>query len=163
MSSQRRNQAKGRGRRVTGAVVAGLTAGIVMSMMMMAYMAMRGQSIWTMPNLIAVMWLGNEVAGGEFAMPTVVGLITHLVTSALMGFIAIPFIKDLPPARTMLAAFAYSVASYPVAFSAVISWANPLMFQRPRMVPMTVAHAVFGIVLGLVWIGWTRIGTQRAA
>lgn len=136
--------------------VAGLVAGIVMSMLMMAYMAIRGNSVWTMPNLISVLWLGEVAAGDEFTTATLVGLITHLITSALMGVIAIPFIANLPPTRTVLVAFAYAVASYPVAFSAVISWANPLMMERTRMIPMTIGHALFGVVLAVVWLALLR-------
>lgn len=146
----------GAGRRIVAAMVAGIAAGIVMSAVMMAYMAARGQSVWRMPNLIAAIWMGEAVAGAELGTPTLVGLITHVATSALMGLIAIPFIKDLSPTRTVLAAFAYAVASYPVAFSAVISWANPLMMEHTHMIPMTIAHCVFGVVLGLVWLGLGR-------
>lgn len=136
--------------RVAAGVLAGTVAGLVMALAMMGYQYARGNSIWTNPNLIAVMWMGKEVAGGQLSLATLVGFLTHMATSALMGWVAIPFIRDLPPWRTMLVAVSYALASYPVVFTLVLTWANPLMFVRAPMVPMTLAHALFGVVLGLV-------------
>lgn len=137
------------------AVVAGLAAGAVMAMFMMAWMAAHSESVWTNPNLIAVMWVGREAALGGFSGATLVGFATHMATSALMGWIALPFVRGLPPARTMRAAFAYALASYPLVFALVLTWANPLMVERTDLVPMTLAHAVFGVVLGAVYL-WLR-------
>jgi hypothetical protein len=143
----------------TGAgVLAGLAAGVVMAMGMMGYTAATGRSVWTMPNLIAVMWVGPGALGGP-TWATVLGFATHLTTSALLGVIALPFIRDLPPGRTKLAAFAYALASYPVAFALVMTWANPLMVERTQLLPMTLAHALFGTILGAVYL---RLRPQRA-
>lgn len=138
--------------RAGAGVVAGLAAGITMAAFMMAWMVASGQSVWTNPNLIAVMWVGREAALGGFSSATVLGFVTHLATSALMGVIALAFIRDLPPARTMLAASAYALASYPFAFAFVMTWANPLMVERTDLIPMTLAHMVFGVVLGAVYL-----------
>lgn len=99
-------------RTIPAALLAGSVAGVVMALFVMTYMAAIGRSVWTNPNLIAVMWLGEEAAESTFSSATVVGFVTHMITSAEMGLIAIPFIRDLPPARTVLVAFAYAVASY---------------------------------------------------
>lgn len=130
------------------ATIARAVAGLVMAMLIMAYMALVGQSIWTTPNLIAVMWLGESAATGAFGVNTMIGFATHMATSMLMGEIAIPFVAGLPAGRTILAALSYALASYPVAIAAVMSWANPLFVDRTDVVPMTVAHAVFGLVFG---------------
>jgi len=134
------------------AVLAGLFAGLVMALAMMGYMKATGHSVWTNPNLIAAMWLGNAAADGRLSLATAVGFATHMVTSAIMGVVAVPFIASLPPLRTLLAAVSYAIASYPVVFAAVISWANPLMVARTELVPMTAAHAPFGLVLGTTYI-----------
>ncbi len=130
-----------------------------MSLAMMGYMRWEGQSVWTEPDLIAAMWMGNDVADGRLTIATLVGFLTHMATSALMGVIAIPFIYKLPPWRTMLAALSYALASYPVAFATVMTWANPLMVERTSLVPMAGAHALFGIVLGAVYL-WLRRGLR---
>ncbi len=135
-----------------GGVIAGTVAGLVMAMGMMAYSVVTNGSPWINPNLIAVMWLGPDVAGGELAAATMLGFATHMATSALMGLVAIPWIYRLPPWRTMLAAFAYALGSYPLAFAVFMTWLNPLMVERAGLVPMTAAHALFGVVLGVVYL-----------
>ncbi|MCA1575238.1 MAG: hypothetical protein LC770_12030 [Acidobacteria bacterium] len=130
-----------------------------MAAAMMGYMHWRGESVRTNPDLIAAMWMGPEVADGRLTLATLVGFMTHMATSALMGVIAVPFIYELPPWRTMLAAFAYALGSYPVAFATVMSWADPVMVERTGLVPMAAAHALFGIVLGAVYL-WLRRGRE---
>ena len=147
--------------RAWAGVLAGFVAGAVMAMGMMAWMAVQGKSVWTNPNLIAVMWTGAPPAAG-FSGATVVGFVTHELTSALMGWIAVPFVRDLPPARTVLAGFAYALASYPLVFALVLTWANPLMVAQTSLVPMTLAHTGFGVVLGGVYL-WLRSGRRAPA
>lgn len=142
-------------------VLAGFVAGAVMAIGMMAWMAATGQSVWTNPNLIAVMWTRMPPISG-FSGATVLGLATHQLTSALMGWIAVPFLRDLPVGRTFLVAVAYAVASYPLVFALVLTWANPLMVAQSGLVPMTTAHAAFGVVLGGVYL-WLRPGRRVPA
>ena len=132
--------------------MAGLVAGAIMAVFMMVWAAAQGESVWMNPNLIAVMWVGRGDALGGFSGATVLGFATHMASSALMGWIAVPFVRDLPPVRTLLAAFAYALASYPLVFALVMTWANPLMVERTDLVPMTLAHSVFGLVLGAVYL-----------
>ncbi len=138
-------------RRPGAGILAGTVAGIVMAMFMMLWMAASGRSIWMNPNLIAVMWTSGHPIG-ELSWATALGFATHMATSALMGWIAVPFIRDLPPSQTLLVAIAYALASYPVVFALVLAWANPLMVQQTSLVPMTFGHAVFGGVLGAVYL-----------
>ncbi len=125
---------------------AGLMAGTVMAMAMMMLALFRNQSIWTMPNLIAAIWLGPDVATGQLGFPTFAGFLTHEVTSTLMGVIALAWVAGLEGRRLLLASLAYALASYPLVFSAVISWANPVMYERTSMIVMTGAHLLYGIV-----------------
>ncbi|MFU8803508.1 MAG: hypothetical protein ACNA8W_06845 [Bradymonadaceae bacterium] len=133
-------------------IIAGLIAGAIMSVAMMAYMASVGMSVWTNPNLVAVMWLGAEVAGPGFSGATILGFITHMAMSALMGLIAVPFILALSPWRTVAISIFYATASYPIVFTLVITWANPMMFETSDTVPMTLAHVLFGVVLGSAYL-----------
>lgn len=139
--------------------VAGCAAGAVMAMGMMVWMVATDRSVWTNPNLIAVMWTGTAPGNG-FSGTTVLGLATHQATSALMGWVAVPFLRDLPPGRTILVAIAYAVASYPLVFALVLTWANPLMVEQTTLVPMAIAHVGFGVVLGGVYL-WLRPRAAR--
>lgn len=137
--------------RYLAGVIAGVLAGTTMSMAMMLLALFRGESVWMLPNLIAAMWLGPNVATGALGLPTAVGLLTHEATSALMGIVAVPFVARLSFKRTLLVSLAYALASYPLVFSLVISWANPLMFQRTSMIQMTWGHLLFGAVFGAAY------------
>lgn len=139
--------------RLAAGAFAGIVAGAVMAMAMMAYMYLTGRSVWTNPDLIAAMWMGNAVANGSFSTATLVGFLTHEATSALMGIIAVPFIRNLSFGRTVLIAVAYALASYPFVFAFILTWANPLMVERSELVPMTAAHILFGLVMGAAYAG----------
>lgn len=133
--------------KLAAGAIAGIIAGTVMAMVMMIYMYLNGRSVWSNPDLIAAMWLGNEVADGSFSLATLIGFLTHEATSALMGIIAVPFIKDLPFGRVIIISIAYALASYPLVFGFILTWANPLMVERAELVPMTFAHIIFGVVM----------------
>ncbi len=138
--------------------IAGLAAGAVMSMAMMLIATLRGESPWALPDLIAAMWLGSDVADGRLGIPTMVGMLTHGATSAMMGIVAVPFVAALPGWRVLPISLAYALASYPLVFSLVMSWANPLMYERVSMIDMTWGHSVFGVVFGVtfLWIARRR-------
>ncbi|MBA3884099.1 MAG: hypothetical protein H0X67_00020 [Acidobacteria bacterium] len=142
--------------------LAGAVAGIVMAAAMMGYMLVRQQSVWTNPNLIAVMWMGPKAASGGFGIATIVGFATHMAASVLMGMMGILFIADLPRGRTVLAALAYVLASYPVAIAFVMTWANPLFVERTQVVPMTMAHIVFGLVYGWTFLALVGRSGRRS-
>ncbi|MBA3297657.1 MAG: hypothetical protein H0U19_12060 [Acidobacteria bacterium] len=146
--------------RVWRAAIAGIVAGIVMAAFMMLYMAVWGDSVWTNPNLIAVMWLGSQVADGQFGWATLIGFTTHMGASALMGMIGLVLILDLPPRRVMTASVTYALASYPVAIAFIMAWANPLFVARTQVLPMTVAHGVFGLTYGAVFLALNRVGAS---
>ncbi len=130
---------------------AGLVAGTVMAMTMMMFAISRHQSIWTMPNLIAAMWFGPAVATGQAGLPTLAGFLTHEVTSTLMGMTALAWVAGLTGRRLFLASLAYALASYPLVFSTVISWANPTMYQRAPMMDLTWGHMIYGMVFAAVY------------
>ena len=129
-----------------------------MSMGMMLIAVLRGDSAWGLPNMIAAMWLGVDVADGGFGVPTMVGMLTHAATSTLMGMVAVPFISGLAGWRVLLVSLAYALASYPLVFSLVMRWANPLMYERAPMIDMTWGHSVFGVTFAtvLLWIRGRR-------
>ena len=136
---------------------AGVVAGMVMAVAMMGWMLVTGRSPWTTPNMISAMWVGEHAALlDSFGGHTILGLATHGATSVLMGLVAVPFIRDLGRVQTLLVSFAYALASYPLVFSLVLRWANPRMVAMSSMLVMTVGHALFGIVMGVVYLRLRR-------
>lgn len=144
--------------------LAGLIAGMVMSAAMMLVALLRDESMWTLPNLIGAMWFEGAMSEG-LGPQAMAGMLTHAATSALMGFVAVPFVAGSARGRVLIVSLAYALAAYPLAFSLVLSWANPLMFERAPMVQMTWAHMIFGIVFGVafIWLEGARTETRRDA
>lgn len=136
--------------------VAGLIAGTVMSMAMMLLAVLAGESIWGMPNMIGAMWFGGSM-GEDLGVQAVVGMLTHEVTSTLMGVVAVPFVSAVPRGRVLPISIAYALASYPLLFSLVMSWANPMMFEQAGMVEETWAHLLFGTVFAVSYLLLTRL------
>ena len=122
-----------------------------------AHRLLRGDSPRGIPNMIATMWLGGAADGG-LGVPPMIGMVTHMATSGLMGIVAVPFVAVLPRWRVLLVSLAYALASYPLVFSLVMRWANPLMYERAPMFDMTWGHAVFGVTFAVafLWIGGRR-------
>ena len=133
------------GQKISAAVVSGIIAGVVMSAFMMVKTFLGGASVWRNANLIAAMWFGPSVAGMGFGVPAMLGMTTHLVTSAVMGAIGLLFIDGLATVRMYLAGFAYALASYPLVLALVMDWADPTFVNNTRLLPMMVAHSIFGI------------------
>jgi hypothetical protein len=134
------------------AIVSGLIAGLVMSIFSMSVSMRKGLGLWHMPNLISCMWFGPESFNDQFSFKTIIGLLTHMITSMAMGIVAIPFVEGKKRTGMFLSSYAYSLASYPFVFTFVLSWANPLMYNQTDFSMMTIGHSLFGIVLGASFI-----------
>ena len=123
----------------------------------MGGLLLTGRSPWVQFNLISAMWVGDHAAYlDSFGPHTLAGLVTHLATSVLMGLMAAPILRTLPPARVLLVSFVYALVAYALMFGLVLRWANPLMVERTSLLPMTLAHALWGIVLGAVYLRLRR-------
>lgn len=138
----------------TGAI-AGLVAGTVMSMGMMLLSLLGGESIWTMPNCIGAMWFGGRIGEG-MGLQAMAGFLTHEATSTLMGAVAVPFVSGSPRNRVLPISIAYALASYPLLFSLLMTWANPQLFERAGMVQMTWGHLLFGTVFAACYLWLPR-------
>ena len=69
---------------IIGGGIAGILAGIVMAMAAMFYAAANGSGFWLPVRSIAATWYGaNALVGGAGVL--IVGLVTHLGTSAKVG------------------------------------------------------------------------------
>ncbi|MCA1585264.1 MAG: hypothetical protein LC791_11020 [Acidobacteria bacterium] len=117
--------------------LAGAVAGIVMAAAMMGYVLVRQQSVWTNPNLIAVMWMGPKAATGGFGIATIVGFATHMAASVLMGVMGIPFIPALPRGAHRSGGVRVCSRLIPRGDCICDDVGNPLFVERTPVVPMT--------------------------
>ena len=148
--------AGGRKSRRSAALWAGLTAGLPMAMALMVWTRFTAGSAWVFPNLVSALWLGDGAAGRRLGGPTLLGLATHLIASGAVGLGSIPFLRDLPVRRKIATATVLGLAAYPLVFGFVLPWAHPLMLQETSVPPMAFAHALFGLVLGGVYVRLRR-------
>lgn len=66
--------------------VAGVVAGVVMAMFAMIVAALNGNGFWAPPRAITAVVFGTQHVGGGFAFgPVVVGMMAHMMLSAMFG------------------------------------------------------------------------------
>lgn len=138
--------------RTSAGLRAGAVAGMAMAVVLMAWTRATTGSAWRFPNLVAAFFLGDDVAGTDITLPTMLGLAMHVAASALLGAAIIPLLRDLPVRRKIATAVVAGLAAYPLVYTLILSWAHPLMVEQAELVPMTLAHAAYGGVLGAVYI-----------
>jgi hypothetical protein len=113
---------------IIGGGIAGILAGMVMAMAAMFYAAANGSGFWLPVRNIAATWYGaNALAGGVGVL--IVGMVTHLATSAFWGGI----FAALPPGRksaptALVGGLVWGVVVWAVLSFAVMSWLNPTMY-----------------------------------
>jgi hypothetical protein len=113
---------------IVGGAIAGILAGIVMAMAAMFYAAANGSRFWLPVRSIAATWYGaNALAGGAGIL--IVGLVTHLGTSAFGGvvFAALPSSRKSATAA-LLSGLVWGVVVWAIMSFAVMPWLNPTMY-----------------------------------
>ena len=113
---------------IIGGGIAGILAGIAMAMAAMFYAAASGSGFWLPVRSIAATWYGaNALVGGVGVL--IVGMVTHLGTSAFLGLI---FAALLPSRKSATAALlgglVWGVVVWAAMSFAVMSWLNPTMY-----------------------------------
>lgn len=140
-------------------ILAGLLAGLVMSIFKMVTDFLRGAGLWLAPQMIATILLGPDavVDGNQLAlMPVAVGFLLHFATSAVMGsyfflFLNFPLIARYP----VWWGVAYGFVAWLVAQYWLLPPLSETMIRNTPPFQLMVAHLIFGWVLGL-YAGWRQ-------
>jgi hypothetical protein len=149
-------------------IVAGVVAGLVMTVWKMAEAAIAGAGAWRPPNLIATIVLGPSANVGTFDTAAfVVGMTLHLLTSIAMGLvyaaIACRLLPRLSAAAELAAVIAYALLSWAVYQWLVMPWLAPTMNDNTSAVSLAVAHVVFALGFAGWWIPRTARSRVPAA
>jgi hypothetical protein len=147
---------------IVGGGLAGIIAGIAMAIFAMGYAGMMGMGFLAPLRLIAATLYGVEaLIGGAGVL--MVGLIIHILVSAMFGIIFAALLSSRASGRAAFASgLVYGVVVWAVMRWGVVSWADPTMAVRLPMMAAAffIEHLVFGGVLaitpGLVR-RWSRI------
>ncbi len=147
-------------RLATGAV-AGIVAGLVMTVWKMAEAAISGVGVWRPPNLIATIVLGPSANSGAFQYaPFAVGMLLHLLTSIAMGVVyaalAARFLPRVAPAAELGMVIAYALLSWATYQWLIMPWLAPTMDENVTPTSLAIAHVVFALGFAAWWIPRTR-------
>ncbi len=138
--------------------VAGIVAGIVMSIWKMGQTAVQGKGLWRPPNLFGTILLGKDADRTDFApVPFLAGMALHVATSAGMGWIyaalAHPLLGRPGGLGLVLASVAYALLSWAIYQYLIMPWLAPIMDRNTSPFWLAVAHVVYG----LAFAGWILI------
>lgn len=137
------------------AIAAGIVAGVVFMMLEMLLVQMfQPMSMWAPPRMIAAMAMGREILPPPDtfdAMALMVAMLIHFPLSIIYAIILGWIISrwELGLAAAMIAGLVFGLVIYVVnfyGFTAVFPW-----FADARGWVALFSHAMFGLVLGLVY------------
>jgi hypothetical protein len=132
-----------------GGAVAGMVAGIIMAMVSMVTNYFTGAGFFLSVKLIAATFLGvDSIIGGAFAI--MLGMILHLVTSAMWGVV---FAFITAKVKSLVGLFASAILFSVFVWAAMtfvsLPILNEVMSERVDMIPVQwfINHLIFGMGL----------------
>jgi hypothetical protein len=142
--------------------VAGVVAGLVMTVWKMAEAVITGAGLWRPPNLIGTIVLGPSANTGDFdGRAFAVGMTLHLLTSIAMGIVyaalAARLLPRLSAAAELAAIVAYALLSWAVYQWLIMPWLTPTMDESTSATSLAVAHVVFALGFAAWWIPRTAL------
>ncbi len=136
------------------AALAGLVAGLVMAMIAMIATLTMGMGAMAMPDMIGGLILGPGVSMTGGALVTFVGLLLHMMLSALFGVLYAVIVKHVTH-EFLFTAIAYGLALWIVNFYVVGNiLPNAGAFaQHDPLFLAVLTHLAYGVTLGLGALG----------
>lgn len=158
---------EGRPARALTASLAGLQAGMIAVLGMLAWMGVsavwKRLSFWTAENLLATFFYGDAALAPGFSTRTVSGLALFLMLYSLLGaFFAVVMRRRLPPARLALAGIFFGLCWYYVSYRMIWRSVMPLVALLHPEQPTLIGHALYGAVLSL-FPHYLETSVRRAA
>lgn len=134
-----------------GGPVAGIIAGIIMAIVSMLITAAMGMGFWLVPKMIAATFLGvDALVGGAGAV--ILGVIVHLIVSAILGLIfAFLTPRIISASSDFGLGIVFGVVVWAVMTFIVLPLINDVMRDRVALMPFAwfIEHLVFGGSLAL--------------
>lgn len=151
---------------VLGGAVAGIVAGLVMAMAAMIYAWSMGAGFWLPVRNIAAMWYGVDalVLGPE---APIVGVLTHMVNSAVFGIVFAFLIRSRPTTGIAFGGgLLFGVVIWALMTYFGLPAVNEVMYERTaNMNPVWwfVLHLIFGGMLFVTPPFMQALSTSRTA
>jgi hypothetical protein len=138
-------------------LLVGLVAGMVYGMLEMVIEALIGHGFWSPLRYIAsVFTLGRDTDPSFSLVPVVVGLMGHMMNSAIFGLLFAQLISRplRTPATLVIGGMVYAAAIFVAMWFVVLPLIDPAM-NLVNGAGFLVSHLMFGLVLG-AGIAWLR-------
>ena len=148
MDAARENRAT----RTFPAALAGLQAGMIAALWMLAWLgvsaAWQRTSFWTAENLMASTFWGADAIHAGFAFSTVSGAALYLAVYSLLGCaLALAVRNRLPRPRLLLVSLVFALVWFYLSFHGIWKAASPLVPLLYTERPMLLGHVLFGALL----------------
>jgi hypothetical protein len=135
------------------AMVAGLQAGMVGALWMLAWLgvsaAWQNRGFWSSENLFATAFYGGDSVRSDFGVKTLPGLALYLVLYSLLGGIFALALRGRPRSgRLMLAGILFSLGWFYVSFHLLWKSVMPLVYLLYPDRATVVGHLIFGVCIG---------------
>lgn len=132
--------------------IAGMIAGALIAGIGMVYSAATGRGFWSLPNNIGGIVLGPEAGAGRgFGVPTLTGVMFHMVLSAIYG-IATYYIAKATGLGYVTVGFAIGMAVW-IGNHYGVGAFHAGAREHARYNPLWLAfalHAIWGVVTGML-------------
>lgn len=138
---------------VLSAMLAGLQAGMVGAIWMLAWLgvsaAWQNRGFWSAENLFATAFYGSDAVRGNFGTKTLPGLALYLLLYSLLGCIfALALRGRASSGRLMLIGIILSLGWFYLSFHLIWKSVMPLAYLLSSDRPMVVGHFIFGVCIG---------------
>jgi len=138
---------------VLSATLAGLQAGMVGALWMLAWLgvsaAWQNQGFWNSENLFATMFYGSDAVRSDFSSKTLPGLALYLLLYSLLGGIfALAMRPRASSGRLMLIGIIFGLGWFYVSFHLLWKSVMPLVYLLSPDRPTAVGHLIYGACVG---------------
>jgi len=137
---------------MTGALVAGLEAGILAVLALLGWLALASawyrHSIWTAANIMATTFYGEVALRPDFNFRTVAGIALYVVLYGAIGALFGLAVTSRRSLRITLIGMLVGLGWYYLSFN--LLWRNfdPLIILYTHPAPMVAGHVLYGGLLG---------------
>ena len=138
---------------VFSAMLAGLQAGMVGALWMLAWLgvsaAWQNRGFWNPENLVSTAFYGGDAVRRDFGLKTLPGLALYLLLYSLLGGIFALALRGRPRSgRLTLAGILFSLGWFYISFHLLWKSAMPLVYLLYPDRPTLVGHLIFGVCIG---------------
>jgi hypothetical protein len=138
---------------VLSATLAGLQAGMVGALWMLAWLgvsaAWQNQGFWNSENLFATLFYGSDAVRSDFSWNSIAGLALYLLLYSLLGGIfALALHGQARSGRLVLIGIIFALGWFYLSFHLLWKTVMPLAYLLSSDRPTMVGHLIYGVCIG---------------